>query len=158
MTLLEDMERRGLIQVMTWGADRSLIPADADSRRTNILAYEAALFPNLDVVDGSIDYLLPDAPGLHFVITDEGKAEYLRREGPTADEDAWKAEGPNGSLSVWAKTEEIAERVAIELLMGKREVEQRTAMRCTFELGTGEQVNGVRVIFRLGPPVSWGEA
>jgi hypothetical protein len=146
MRRLESMEARGWLRVLAF--DGEYRAADAKSRKAALAAYEAELLPDPERADPSIDMDF----GLYFEITDDGKAEYVRREGPTEDEAAWKAERANGSLSVWAKTEEIAERVALQTLRGQRQIQQRTAMRCTFELATGELVNGVRVIFRLGPP------
>ncbi len=93
---------------------------------------------------------------LHFELTDDGKAEYLRRRGPTKADDAWKAEGGDGELVVWATSEANARRFARRLVRqyvvpdGQRVAFRRHEVEPTeFELSTGERFDGVRVTYQL---------
>jgi hypothetical protein len=103
---------------------------------------------------------------LHFVITGEGKAEYLQREGPTEDKHAWEAQLEADELTVWAPTEEIARSIARQSARrdyfapaGSRVAFRRSSCEpAAFELKTGERFDGVRVTYRLQVVAAAGAA
>jgi hypothetical protein len=141
--LLFSLEEQGWLRVLNWGGQKETYrPASKRARKDFLSAHQ------------NVDY---GEANLHFEITDEGKAERLRRRGPTKDEDAWKGQLGDREVIVWATSEANARRVARQLvrLSFVAPEDHRVAFRRhqvepdTFELNTGEQFNGVRVTYRL---------
>src|SRR5439155_25688311 len=106
--------------------------------RQRVLEQHAAIKPKWDP---DVDY---GDLNLHFELTDAGKAEWLRRRGPTPDEYAWMAEFGKGSISFRAKTEDIALRIAEEALRrdydGKPRLGNRISVPCACELKSGDKI------------------
>lgn len=88
-----------------------------------------------------LDYEVP-VPPLFVAITPEGKAEFVRRMGPTPDDAAWRAKHSDAAITVWAKSIEVAHRVAGEMTGLQRRGRSEDA---TFAPATGEVMEGVRV-------------
>jgi hypothetical protein len=121
------------------------VPADQAYRQVALAAYERVYSEG----ESDVTVLDYELPGLFFEITAEGKAEYIRRAGPTPDEDAWTAKGGGEWIVVWAKTKSIADRVAAEQLTCP-EVKSVDVEPATFELGTGEVIDGVKAEYIVG--------
>ncbi|MEK6276052.1 MAG: hypothetical protein AABM30_12070 [Actinomycetota bacterium] len=149
--LLFGLEDQGWLRVLTWAERKDQFrPATKRSRKDFLTAHENVK-PRWDP---DVDY---GETNLHFDLTVEGKAEYLRREGETKDEDAWKGQLEDREVVVWATSEANTRRVARRLVRqsyvapeGQRMAFRRHAVEpATFELKTEEQFNGVRVTYGL---------
>jgi hypothetical protein len=138
LELLEDIERRDWLRILRYTGDPDRYLRAAKHHRSAFLAAYPTLRPswNPDVDFGE--------PNLHFEITEDGKAEWRRRH-PLERDHAWKAEGdPDGKFRrVWAIDEKLADSVAGPPPYASREVEP-----ATFELKTGDVVEGVKITYR----------
>jgi hypothetical protein len=144
------LEESGWLRILTWSERDDRYRAASKRFRQDFLRAHENVKPKWDP---DVDY---GEGNLHFELTDEGKAEYLRREGPTHEDDAWKAEGGDGELFVWATSEANARRFARRLVRhyvapeGHRVAFRRHKVEpAEFVLNTGERFDGVRVTYRL---------
>ncbi len=130
--------------------------ATDDERARALDEYRERLFPDLDRVYATVDLELPSSPhGLYAAATEAGKREWRGRH-PLQRRDTWKVEGhPSlGQMTVWAIDEKIADSVA-----GPPSYVAREVTPASFELRTGEIIEGVKVSYRwLNPEATTTDA